>query len=178
MRLWDLGIGDWEDWGSGDSGGWKDQGIGGSEGSRGGGLGVGGIRGIGELGGLVGSGDWGSGIRDIYITSTAIFFSETYQWGIGGLGIRRPGNQDIYFTSKAIFFTETYQILTREMTDVATEVYNFNYYANNSFFYTYGNVYNTYSYYTEQDFKRTLDYIAFRKPRMQDNLDIKVLDWR
>ena len=40
MRLWDLGIGDWEDWGSGDSGGWKDQGIGESEGSRGGGLGV------------------------------------------------------------------------------------------------------------------------------------------
>ena len=88
------------------------------------------------------------------------------------------GEQDIYVTSTAIFFTATYQILTRKMTDVATELYNFPYYANNSIFYTYGNIYNTYSYDTEQDFKRTLDFVVFRKPRMQDNLDIKVLDYR
>ena len=41
------------------------------------------------------------------------------------------------------------------MSDVATEVYNFSDYANNPSAYTYGNVYNTYSYDTEQDFKRT-----------------------
>ena len=103
--------------------------------------------------------------------------------GSGGWGIRGPGDpgtrdQDIYVISTAIFFTETYQILTRKMTDVATEVYSFPYYANNSIFYTYGNIYNTYSYDTEQDFKHTLDYVVFRKPRMQDNLDIKVLDYR
>ena len=172
MRLWDLGIGDWEDWGSGDSGGWKDQGIGGSEGSRGGGW--------GDQRDWVdrGIGDQGSGIFALLIQ---LSFSQKLtngglgDWGSGDQGTR---DQDIYVASTAIFFTETYQILTREMTDVATEVYNFNYYANNSFFHTYGNVYNTYSYYTEQDFKRTLDYIAFRKPRMQDNLNIKVLDWR
>ena len=77
-----------------------------------------------------------------------------------------------------IFFTETYQILTRIMSDVATEVHNFSEYANNPSAYTYGNIYNTYSYNKKQDFKRTLDYIVFRKPRMQDNLDIKVLDYR
>ena len=64
------------------------------------------------------------------------------------------------------------------MNDVATEVHNFSDYANNPSAYTYGNVYNTYSYNKKQDFKRTLDYIVFRKPRMQDNLDIKVLDYR
>ena len=99
-------------------------------------------------------------------------------WGIADQGTRKPGTRIFTLLLQLFFFTETYQILTRKMTDVATEVYNFNYYANNSFFHTYGNVYNTYSYYTEQDFKRTLDYIAFRKPRMQDNLNIKVLDWR
>ena len=64
------------------------------------------------------------------------------------------------------------------MSDVATEIYNFSEYANNPSAYTFGNIYNTYSYDTEQDFKRTLDYIVFRKSRMQDNLDIKVLDYR
>jgi hypothetical protein len=127
-----------------------------------------------------GAGDWGSGIRDQeylhYFYS--YLFLRNLPMGDWGIGDQETREQDIYVTSTAIFFTETYQILTRKMTDVATEVYNFNYYANNSFFYTYGNVYNTYSYYTEQDFKRTLDYIAFRKPRMQDNLNIKVLDWR
>ena len=64
------------------------------------------------------------------------------------------------------------------MSDVATEVHNFSDYANNPSAYTYGNIYNTYSYNKKQDFKRTLDYIVFRKPRMQDNLNIKVLDYR
>jgi hypothetical protein len=103
------------------------------------------------------------------------------EWGPGnkerGLGAGdRSGEQGTGIF--IIFSTETYQILTRKMTDVATELYNFPYYANNSIFYTYGNIYNTYSYDTEQDFKRTLDYVVFRKPRMQDNLDIKVLDYR
>ena len=142
-----------------------------------------------DVGGSEGSRGWGDredwGIGDqgsrIFSLLLQLFLSQKLtNWGSGdrGSGDQGTWDQDIYVTSTAIFFTETYQILTRKMTDVATEVYNFNYYANNSFFHTYGNVYNTYSYYTEQDFKRTLDYIAFRKPRMQDNLDIKVLDWR
>ena len=83
MRLWDLGIGDWEDWGSGDSGGWKDQGIGGSEGSRGGGLGGLGIR------------DQGSGIRDqgsgIFTLLLQLSFSQKLT--NGGLGDWGSGDQ-------------------------------------------------------------------------------------
>ena len=106
----------------------------------------------------------------------------TREWGLG-LGTEEKGNRKqetgiFRLHLFTIFFTETYQILTREMSDVATEVYNFSDYANNPSAYTFGNIYNTYSYDTEQDFKRTLDYIVFRKPRMQDKLDIKVLDYR
>ena len=132
-------------------------------------------RGVGGIGGIGGLGIRDQGYLHYFYS---YLFLRNLPMGDWGIGDQETREQDIYVTSTAIFFTETYQILTREMTDVATEVYNFNYYANNSFFHTYGNVYNTYSYYTEQDFKRTLDYIAFRKPRMQDNLNIKVLDWR
>ena len=109
--------------------------------------------------------------------------TEDWELGTGdwepGTGNQRMGSG--YWVTLhlfTIFFTETYQILTRIMSDVATEVYNFSDYANNPSAYTYGNIYNTFSYDTEQDFKRTLDYIVFRKPRMQHNLDIKVLDYR
>ena len=106
-----------------------------------------------------GNGEWGPGNKE---------------WGLGAGDRSGEQGKGIFI----IFSTETYQILTRKMTDVATEVYNFSEYANNPSFYTYGNIYNTYSYDIEENLKRTLDYIVFRKPRMQDNLDIKVLDYR
>ena len=64
------------------------------------------------------------------------------------------------------------------MKDVATEKYDFDYYKNNSNFYTFGNRHNYYTYDAVQDHKNTLDYIVYREPKLQDMLEMNVIDYR
>jgi len=74
--------------------------------------------------------------------------------------------------------SEPYEILTRKLVDVATEKIDFGNYSNNPLFHTYGHLNNTYSSNTDEEFKHTLDYVFFRKPKLGDNLNIKVIDYR
>merc|ERR1712064_160044 len=61
---------------------------------------------------------------------------------------------------------------------MGTEKIEFGNYSNNPLFHTYGHPNNTYSSNTDEEFKHTLDYVFFRKPKLGDNLNIKVIDYR
>ena len=79
---------------------------------------------------------------------------------------------------KPMIISDPYRIFTKKMIDAATEIYDFDYYKNNSNFYTYGNRHNYYTYNTTWDQPSTLDYIVYREPKLQDMLEMKVIDYR
>lgn len=65
--------------------------------------------------------------------------------------------------------TSVYQRMTKLLVDPALQKYNQSYYFQNTDFHTYGNRHNYYSYTTKKDYKRTLDYILYRKPKKKFN---------
>ena len=78
--------------------------------------------------------------------------------------------------------SRSYAELTRVLADAALEMKNISYYHGcckiNKDLATFGNRHNFYTYNTKEDFKQTLDYIMFRKPRPNDRIDVKVIDFR
>ena len=77
-----------------------------------------------------------------------------------------------------MIISEPYKIVTKKMIDAATEIYDFDYYKNNSNFHTYGNRHNFYTSNIAWYHKSTLDYIVYREPKLQDMLEMKVIDFR
>ena len=74
--------------------------------------------------------------------------------------------------------SRAYAELTRKLVDAALEKDNMYHDVHNLDSHTFGNRHNLYTYNTKDDFKRTLDYIVFRRPGPQDRINVRVMDFR